>query len=108
MDQKLITLPDREETLRRLISVLNDAHVIQGLYARLLPYAGTEKVPIGVVQMIYVAMFDYAEEHELNEATQRMLEGLVLRFAEALVDDADFLTEVRRSHQLIIATRDSR
>lgn len=58
-EDKRITLPGREEMLRRLRSVISGPHTEQ-LYAVLAREAGARKTAAGIVTMLKLAIYDYA------------------------------------------------
>lgn len=55
------TLPDREELLRRLRLVSDNAHFEERFFPLILKHAGTEKVAMGVVMLMELALYDYLQ-----------------------------------------------
>jgi hypothetical protein len=85
MTATTLVLPDRDDMLRRLNSVLDDPHAEAGLYPRLLKHAGQQKQPEGVVVMFMLAIADYTEG--LPPAVAVTLDIALPRFIGALIDD---------------------
>ena len=86
VDKKVITLPDRDEMLQRLLKVNDDRHVQERFYPILLESAGQERTARGVVLMLTLAIHDYVEGMPVMSDHMHML---VPRFIEALVDDKE-------------------
>ena len=61
MNKKTVTLPDRDEMLKRLLKVSNDSHAQERFYPILLQSAGRVLVAQGVVMMLALAIHDYTE-----------------------------------------------
>lgn len=84
LDLHVIYLPERDDMLRRLKSVSDDAHVVENFYPLLLEQAGEPKVGTGVVLMYFMAVghYAYAREAEIDIVTSKAEE-----FITALLDD---------------------
>jgi hypothetical protein len=91
MNDKVITLPDADDMLRRLIEVDDINHLQERFYPLLLRNAGEEKVATGVVMMITLAIHDY------SEGMPPMIQGLMFmnmeNYLKALIDDEEVLQE---------------
>lgn len=61
MPNKTFTLSSKDEMLKRLLKVDNNAHFQQKFYPKLLKEAGSEKVAMGVVMLLQLAIYDYTE-----------------------------------------------
>ena len=61
MADATFTLPERKEMLDKLVAVQDNQHLRQKFYPLLLKDAGEEKVPMGVVMMLQLALYDYTE-----------------------------------------------
>lgn len=84
---KWIVLPEREEMLTRLRSVIDEPHTESGFYSLLLKYAGARKTGTGVSLILLLAVADYTEDQPPVIAVTI---GLALpRFVAALVDDEE-------------------
>jgi hypothetical protein len=92
MEGKRITLPERDEMLRRLTGVIDVDYVTQNFYPLLLKDAGEPKTAAGLALMFQLAIFDYAADKPAP--VKRTLNVAVPRFLAALTDDADFQREV--------------
>lgn len=55
-------MPDSDEILRRLLTVDDMPHMVQGLYPPLLRLADQEKTGMGVVTALHLAVADYTVE----------------------------------------------
>lgn len=82
---ELVTLPGKEEMLRRLIEVSDNAHAIQKLYPLILDGASSELTPSGVVLMFHLAIAEYAEGSPQVIFQQQMM--LLPQYVSALIDD---------------------
>lgn len=91
MNDKVITLPDADDMLHRLIEVDDINHLQERFYPLLLRNAGEEKVATGVVMMITLAIHDY------SEGMPSMIQGLMFmnmeNYLKALIDDEEVLQE---------------
>ncbi|HRY22324.1 MAG TPA: hypothetical protein P5311_00975 [Candidatus Dojkabacteria bacterium] len=91
MNDKVITLPDADDMLHRLIEVDDINHLQERFYPLLLRNAGEEKVATGVVMMITLAIHDY------SEGMPPMIQGLMSmnmeNYLKALIDDEEVLQE---------------
>jgi hypothetical protein len=81
----IITLPDRDDMLARLTSVMDDPHMTRGLYPKLLEQAGTQKTPRGVALMWALAVHDYTTG--MPPVVQMTTSMLAPAFVRALIDD---------------------
>jgi hypothetical protein len=86
MTDQRVTLPERDEMLRRLKSVIDEPHTTENFYPKLLKHAGQAKTGVGVGLMFQLAVFDYAGE------TGPVAAGLNVAapsFMAVLVEDED-------------------
>jgi hypothetical protein len=99
MNDKVITLPDREIMFQRLNKVDDNSHLQERFYPLLLKNAGEERVATGVVLMITLAIHDY------SEGMPPMIRGLMFMkmedYLQALIDDEDVLQEAIRFFQIV-------
>lgn len=85
-----ITLPDAETMMTRLKEIDDVDHIVQGLYSRLIRDAGRERVPMGIVMMLQLAIHNYTEGMPqmmvavLNVNMERYIDALVLDETAAL------------------------
>ena len=84
-------LPDREEMLRRLIAFDDNSHLVQKFYPKLLKDAGTEKVPIGVVMILTLAIADYTEGMPIQ--MQVIMEMKAQEIIKCMSPNEEFATE---------------
>ena len=61
MPDKTFTLPSKDKMLQRLLKVDDNNHFRERFYPKLLREAGSEKVAIGVVMLLQLAIYDYTE-----------------------------------------------
>ena len=83
-DETLITLPDAETMMARLKEVSDESHCVGRFYPLLTKEAGQERVPMGIVMMLQLAIHDYTEGMPpmmvavLNMNMERYIDALVL------------------------------
>lgn len=92
-EPKIITIPDADELLRRLIAIDDEPHLEERFYPRLLPLAGQERVGRGIVVALTLAVADYTEG--MPPFMRTALEMRLHEFLPAFTDDADVLAEAR-------------
>lgn len=90
-DLKVFTLPNRDEMMRRLTSVMDEPHAIQNFYPLLARHAGEEKAGMGVVMMLQLAIHDYTQG--MPPIMANILQMRVDDFLKALIDDEEALEE---------------
>ena len=94
---KTTTLPEREEMMRRLKSVMDDSDAVENFYPLILKAAGSELVGMGVVMMLQMAIADFTADQTPFMAL--VLQSSVDAYITALVDDEevrnDALTKMR-------------
>ncbi len=61
MTDKAFTLPTADIMHSRLLKVDDEGHLQERFYPKLLKHAGMEKVPMGVVMMLQLAIYDYVK-----------------------------------------------
>ncbi len=59
LGDKIFNLPDRDTMLERLLAVSDNSHLQERLYPLLLKDAGHEKVAIGIIMMVVLAISEY-------------------------------------------------
>lgn len=93
MNDKVITLPNREEMLKRLLEVKCSSFTQQKFYPILLESAGEKKDAVEVVSMLALAIDDY------TEGLPPMISYLMYRqanhFIDALINDAEVAQQAR-------------
>lgn len=90
---KTVTLPKKDEMLRRLLLVNNNSHLQQKFYPLLLEQAGVEKVALGVVMLLQLAIFDYTKG--LPAVIGGTLNMQMPNFIDALCPDEEVAEEAR-------------
>ncbi|MFH1314959.1 MAG: hypothetical protein ABIH67_01020 [Candidatus Uhrbacteria bacterium] len=103
MSRTVITLPDREEMLQRLMQVNDRNHVQQKLYPILLNHAGQEKVAQGIPVMLALAINDYTTG--MPAVVAGMVWDYVPAWIDALVDDQDVAAEAKAFFEAAFATQ---
>jgi hypothetical protein len=93
-DEGVFTLPNKEEMLARLMKVNSNSHFAEKLYPRLTRSAGREKVPMGVVMMLTLAIHDYMEG--LPPMMGALVEKQVPEFIDALIPDPKAAEEAKK------------
>lgn len=99
--EKTITLPSKERMLERLIAVNDNTHLKERFYPKLLREAGNQKVAMGVVLMIQLAIHDYAQGMPPSVAVAMQL--MVDRLIDALVEDAGVAQEAKEFYKKAMA-----
>ena len=92
-NEKVITLPNREEMLARLLKVNDNSHMQEKFYPILLEDAGQKRVALGVVTMLALAIHDYTKGMPPIMASTLYMEAP--HFIDALVDDPEAAKEAK-------------
>lgn len=93
MADKVFNLPTTDEMLKRLLKVDDNGHLQQKFYPKLLRQAGQQKVPMGVVMMLQLAIHDYTEGMpQVMSATMNMR---MPDFIDALCPDEESANEAK-------------
>lgn len=92
-DETRITLPDAETMMSRLQEVSYNPHVVQYFYPLLTKYAGKERVPMGIVMMLQLAIHDYAKNLPMMMVS--VLNMDMDNYIDALVLDEDAAAEAK-------------
>lgn len=88
------TLPNKDEMLARLKAVDDNSHLQQKFYPRLLKDAGSQKVPMGVVMMLTLAIHDYTQG--MPPMMANILSMRVPDFIDALIPDPKAAAEAKK------------
>lgn len=98
-ERKVVVLPDREEIMKRLRAVYDDDYMAERFYSSIAEEAGHELVAEGVVMMLTLKVYDFAEGYPAPMGA--VLSLYAPQFIDALVDDKevakaakDFLKQV--------------
>ena len=95
-----ITLPDTETIMSRLKAVSSDDHCVQKLYPPIAKNGGQERVPMGIIMMLQLAIHDYTEG--MSPMMVAVLNMNMNSYIDALVPDQAAAAEVK-SHWAKIA-----
>ena len=87
MSEKVITLPNRDEMLKRLLKVSDNSHMQERFYPILLKQAGQERVARGIVMMLALAIHDHVEG--MPPVMANLMYMQAPDFIDALVSDAE-------------------
>jgi len=90
---KTINLPSQDEMLQRLLTVDDDNHIQQKFYPMLLQAAGSQKVAVGVVMLLQLAMYDYTES--LPPAIGAIMKMQMPSFIDALCPDGEVAKDAK-------------
>ena len=93
MKEKVITLPDKDDMLKRLVMVDNDPHLVERFYPILLKNAGQKRVAQGITMMMILAIHDYADG--MPPLTSALMVMYAPKYIDALVDDVDVAQEAK-------------
>jgi hypothetical protein len=91
MSEKAITLPDRDEMLRRLKRINPDNYVAEKLFPLILKSAGQEMTGAGLVHELTLAFFIYTEN--LPATMRRAMWASTPTYVKTLIDDEDARAE---------------
>lgn len=98
---KIITLPDRDDMLKRLLKVSDGSLLQERFYPILLEQAGQElAAPQGIVMMLELAIQDYVKGMSPIIAIQMYMQAP--DFIDALVSDAEIAKEAKSLLQEIL------
>lgn len=92
MSDKMITMPDRDEMLRRLRGELNEENLVHDFYPLILVDAGRTITGPAVVLRIQLAIAAYAAG---SPETYVLLQDTASDYVKALIDDEEALEEAR-------------
>lgn len=93
MPGKRFTLPSKEEMLQRLLNVNDSPHAQQKFYPLLTKYAGQERVAMGVVLMLQLAIHDYCQG--MPAMIAMTLNMQMNEFIDALCPDQEVAAEAK-------------
>jgi hypothetical protein len=86
-NQKTIVLPNREVMLARLRKMSATPFMEQRFYSLLLRHAGGEKVAVGIIMMIFDALFEL--DKIPGSVSSRIFKFMMFDLVDALVDDEE-------------------
>ncbi len=92
-DKTRITLPDAETIMSRLKAVNDSSHCVQKFYPLLAKNGGEERVPMGIVMMLQLAIHDYTEG--MPPMVVAVLNMNMERYIDALVPDEAAAAEAK-------------
>lgn len=84
-------LPDHDELLRRLVSVDDTSHMINGFYPHITKAAGRELTGMGVVMLLHLAVADYTADFPSAMSAVVLLR--LEAFTRAVVTDPTVLAD---------------
>ena len=90
-----IVLPDAETMMARLKVISDDSHIVQRFYPLLTKNAGEERVPMGIVMMLQLAIYDYCKG--MPPMMAAILTVNMEHYINALVPDETAASEVKAS-----------
>lgn len=88
-----ITLPDAETMMARLKEVSDESHGVERFYPLLTKYAGEERVPMGIIMMLQLAIHDYT--NGMPPMMVGMLNMNMERYIDALIIDESAASEAK-------------
>jgi hypothetical protein len=91
MDDFNIILPERDELHRRLLSVVDEPHIVSKLYPKIEEHAGRAFPVLGFVMMWTLAVSDYTRD--LPPQMAMIQDVAVHLYARALIDDPEALQQ---------------
>lgn len=93
MVDKTFTLPSKDEMLQRLLKVDVSSHAQQKFYPLLTKHAGEERVAMGVVLMLQLAIHDYTRG--MPAMIVSLLNMRMNDFIDALCPDEEIAAEAK-------------
>jgi len=91
---RTVTLPARQEMLKRLKAVNNSPHVVERLYPQLLMYASQDMAALGIVAMLKLEVTNYCTP--FSQDFLRLMEAQIPAFIKELVRDRAVQREALR------------
>lgn len=91
--ERVMTLPDKEEMLKRLIAVDDNDHLKERFYPSLLGHASSAKVAVGICMIINCAIYDYCEG--MPEIMLAIMFMKAPAHIDALCDDKEIAEEAK-------------
>lgn len=86
-------LPNKEEMLKRLITVDDNSHLQQKFYPLLLRYADSKKVAEGIVQMLNSSIIEYCKD--MPDAVYAVMLLKTDDYIDALCDDREIAEKAK-------------
>lgn len=103
MPNKTFTLPSKEEMLQRLLKVDDNSHAQQKFYPLLTKHGGEQKVAMGVVLMLQLAIYDYTQG--MPAMMVSLLNMQMNDFIEALCPDEEVAAEAKAFFEQAMAAK---
>ncbi|MBI2415569.1 MAG: hypothetical protein HYV33_02825 [Candidatus Kerfeldbacteria bacterium] len=103
MSDKTINLPSKDEMLQRLLKVDDNSHLQQKFYPKLLKEAGSQKVAMGVVMLLQLAIYDYTEG--MPPAMGAVMNMRMPDFIDALCPDEEVAKEAKAFFEQAMAAK---
>jgi len=103
MNDKVITLPNHEEMLQRLLKVDGNPHLQERFYPILLKSAGQERVAQSVVLMLALAIHDYVKG--MPSVMTDLMYMQAPQFIDALVDNPEVAEQTKTFLQEALSAR---
>lgn len=89
---KKVILPQREEMLRRLLTVSDESHFQERFYPLLLKYAGRTLLPHGILMMLALSIDDYCRG--MPPVMISIMYMTAPKIVDALIDNHEVAKEV--------------
>ena len=102
MPDKPFSLPSKEEMLQRLLKVDDNSHAQQKFYPLLTKHAGEQKVAMGVVLILQLAIHDYT--HGMPAIIVSLLNMRMNDFIDALCPDEEIAAEAKAFFEQAMAS----
>ena len=93
MSEKVITLPNREEMLKRLLRVSEDQHLQERFYPILLELAEKQYITEDVVMRLMTTIQNFVKS--MPPIAMRMMYMRAPQFIDALVNDLDAASQAK-------------
>ncbi len=93
MSDKTFNLPAKEEMLQRLLKVDDNSHAQEKFYPLLTKHGGEQRVAMGVVLMLQLAIHDYTQG--MPAMMMSLLNMRMNDFIDALCPDAEIAAEAK-------------
>ncbi len=102
MTDKTFNLPSKEEMLARLLKVDDNGHFQERFYPKLLKEAGQQKVAMGVVMLLQLAIYDYTQG--MPAMMVSLLNMRMNDFIDALCPDEEIAAEAKAFFEQAMAS----
>lgn len=92
MEEKIITLPDREQIIKRLETVSKEEPSFEDFYSLVAEHCNSQKIAFGIF-VVFRDCFGKFLMKGYSKSINNRLWSLIPRYIDVLIDDKDFASE---------------